>query len=254
MRRCCRPRYLLATLLLSMTSLTGMAQSQAATAAFSCSNRVHDGVGADGAVASNDAGLDGVSGQIYVPNWSEAQLRGQPTTAADLAAIVDDGHYFQIGWYVGSAGGLPTAGDPQPFAGEGSSGAWETLTLINATLRLGDWNSFYLYRDGNPASPTYNHYIGKIGSSIVWKSGMANGLDIRPRMLGETNFDCADMYANASTSSGGPTLGLHNRAYSPFYLWTQHFYVRFGQPFVTPSCWFDGLISGTATVIAYDQC
>jgi hypothetical protein len=250
-----RLRYLLMTLLLSIPLLVSIAHPRVATAAFSCSGRSHDGVGGDGASTSTNAGLDGVSGQIYVPSWTSANLHGQPTTIADIAAIVGDGHFFQIGWYLGDVGGLPTAGSPQPFVGEGLAGSWETLTLINATLRLGDRNSFYLIRDGNPSSPTYNHYSARIGSFTVWTSSLANGLDIRPRMLGESNYDCADMYANASTSPGGPTLGLHHRGAASFVLWAEHYNIRFGEPAVTTSCWFDGRVNGySATVLALDQC
>jgi hypothetical protein len=229
------------------TSLAMTASHAAAGNPFSCSNTDHNGAGADG--TTNPSGLDGVQGYIYVPSYSTANLHGQVTTVADIAAVVIDDHFFQFGWYVGQASQLPVAGKPMAFAGEGSlSGNWETLTQLGS-LTPGTFHYFSLYRN------QYNHWVAEINhGGVIWSSTMTNSYSVYPRMLGESNFDCADMSADASASNNGPTLQLHHSGGS-WANWQEHVNLRFGTPADVPSCYYDGRVNGySATVLAFDLC
>lgn len=244
-----------ATLLLCALIANGPASP--ADAAYSCANRAHDGVGADGASETTNTNVNGVAGTIYVPPFTSANLYGQATTDGNVSMIIQDSvaHFFQIGWYVGSSPGLPTASTPKVFAGEGLiSTQQETLTYIDVPVAGGSWHSFKMQQDENPLSPTFRRYFGFVDGVKLWASTMSTAIEGTPRMLGETNWDCADMYAQASTPSGGATLQGHH-AGGGWSTWQQHIGVTFGEPMTTPSCWFNGRVNGlTATVFAYDQC
>jgi hypothetical protein len=228
-----------------------------ADASFSCSNTVHDGVAADGASTSTDTNINGVAGTMYVPAYVTGNLYGQGTSAADIAMLIDDSteHFFQIGWYIGSADGLTTTSTPKYFVGEGTlSNSSETLTNVNVSLTGGSWHAFKLVQDENSSSSTFRHYLGYIDGSLVWTSTLSTAIEGRPRVTAETNFDCADMYGHASTSNGGATMQGHH-ANSTWSTWQQHLNDSFGEPATTPSCWLNDRVNGyTATFFAYDQC
>lgn len=225
-----------------------------AAAGVSCTTTTHDNIGADGASSSGAAtNVAGVSSYIYVPNWTTTNLRGQSTTAADVASITDSGSFWQFGWYLGDAGGMPTAGAPQVFVGEGTS-ASETLTWISYTLPKGDWTGFQLKQDLNSASPTFRHFQAYINSTLVWTSTTTTAVQTLPRFLGETNYDCADMYGLADTSTGGATLKAYKQA-TGFGLWLEHYTRRGGSPATNTTCWSEARVSGqAATSIVQDLC
>jgi hypothetical protein len=88
---------------------------------------------------------------------------------------------------------------------------------------------------------------------VIWSSTMTNPYSATPRILAETNFDCADMFGQASTNSPGPTLQLHHSGGS-WATWQQHVNIRFGTPADVPTCYFDGRVNGyAATDLAYDN-
>lgn len=229
--------------------------TQPALAAYDCANRVHNGVGADGASTTTNTNINGIAGTVYVPQYTSANLYGQYTTAGNLAMLIEDsaGHFFQIGWYVGSATGLPYTSTPRYFAGEGTYHG-ETLYQTSRSVSGGTWHAFRLVQDENPLSASFRHYRGYVDGVLVWTSAMSTTIEGTPRFLGETNFDCADMYAHASTSSGGPTLQGHH-AMSTWSTWQQRLEARFGEPARTRECWASDRINGhTATVLAHDLC
>lgn len=228
-----------------------------ADAAYSCANRRHNGVGADGARRSTNTNVNGVAGTFYVPAYTDANLYGQQASAADIALIIEDSvtHFFQIGWYVGIATGLPYTSTPRFFAGEGiGATGQETLTFISTPVPGGSWHSFKLVQDEATTSPTFRKYVGYIDGVRVWTSTMITTIEGTPRALGETNWDCADMYAHASTPSGGPTLQAHH-ANGTWSNWQEHLNVSFGEPAMTPGCWINDRVNGyTPTLFAYDVC
>lgn len=213
-------------------------------------------VGADGASPMTNTHLNGVSGDVHIPEQSLVNLNGQATTIADVAALIEDSprRFFQAGWYVGSLNGLPTVSVPTAFVGEGSliSGA-ETLTRINVGLTVGSYVNFKLLQDENPISPTFRAYIN---GRLVWTSTMRTTGDATPRFLGESNWSCADMYALATTANNGPTLAAHHANVS-WSLWQQHLDVRENIAGTLRACWYNTRINGlSATVLAgsYSSC
>lgn len=227
----------------------------AADAAYSCANIVHDGAGADGASSATNTNVNGVAGSVYVPPFTRANLYGQYTSTANVAMLIDDsaGHFFQLGWYIGGADGLAETSTPRLFAGEGHY-AGESLTALSMPVTGGTWHTFRLVQDEASTSPSFRKYIGYVDGIRVWTSTMTTTIEGTPRFLGETNFDCADMYGQASTSSGGPTLQAHH-AGAQWSMWQERLVARFGEPLTTPSCWPVNRVNGhTATVLVVDQC
>lgn len=247
-----RLRSLTATLSLVAAITLTVASPVALAVPPPCTQGHHTLVGADGATATSNTHLNGVSGNVYIPEQSLINLNGEATTAADVAAIVQDSlsRFFQIGWYVGVAGGLPNVTVPTAFVGEGSNPGGETLTRINVALPVNTYVNFKLLQDENPSSPTFRAYRGYINGQLVWTSTMTTTGDVTPRFLGETNWECADMYALATTSTSGPTLMLHH-ANGNWAFWQQHLNFRSSVPSQYPGCWYNTRINGLgATVLA----
>jgi hypothetical protein len=223
---------------------------------FSCANQEHDVLGADG--TTNPSGLDGIQSQIYVPTYTGADLNGQITTNADINMVIIDDHYFQFGWYVGhTTSGLSYVNTPHLWAGEGNlnpNSQWETLTEL-APIAGGTFATFSLYRVEDSHSGSYNHYVVKLnGGPVLWTSAMANSYSGDPRMVGESNFDCASLWGYAATPTNGPTLQLHHAGGS-WAMWQQHVNVAFGNPAEDPGCWVNGRVNGLgATVDAFPTC
>lgn len=219
----------------------------------------HVVVGADGANNVTNTGLDGVSADVFVPNWTSTNLRGQATTVADVAMNIEDSskHYFQLGWYVGQAGGLTATSTPKVFFGEGvtSPTVAETLTtLVGIPLATGREHNFRVQRIADP-DPAFNwHYAAYVDGAQVWTSVMSSTLEGTPSVVGETNWRCADLYERATTPLGGATLKGH-RAGGTWSLWQQHYDVHLFAAYDQPACWYVSRVAAqTATSIAYDQC
>lgn len=233
-----------------------------AAAALDCDGRSLDNhvvAGAEGATPDSNSGIDGVRGTIVVPNWTSTNLRGQHDTVADVILNIDDsaGHFFQLGWYISTGGnGLVATSTPKAFFGEGIAGMYgieETLTTLQVPLTAGP-HTFEIVqlRDSDPR---FNRkFQAKIDNSVVWLSTMTTTLEGTPSVVGETNWECADMYMSASSPSG--TGGLyghhHTRGWS---LWQQHFDRKHYAAELNPACWAAGRYQNiSATAFAWDVC
>lgn len=218
----------------------------------------HVVVGADGATNDTNTNVDGVSGDIFVPNWNTTNLRGQATSAADVIFNIQDSakHYFQLGWYLGEATGLEPASTPRLFFGEGvvSPTVDETLTTLYVPLSTGRYHNFRLQRLVDP-DPYYNwHYAAYLDGAQVWTSRMATTIEGTPSVVAETNWQCADLYLRATTPLGGPTLRGHHAGGS-WSLWQQNLVVKDYAAATRPHCWTVTRYAGqTATSVAYDTC
>lgn len=219
----------------------------------------HVVVGADGATLTTNTKLDGVSGDIYVPNWTTTNLRGQATSASDVIFNIEDSakHFFQLGWYLGEADGLPEATTPRVFFGEGvvSPTIDEDLVAINGVpLSLGRYHNFRIQRISDP-DPAFNwHYAAYVNGAQVWTSQRSSTIEGTPSVVGETNWRCADLYLRASTVLGEPALKGH-RSGGSWSLWQQHLDVYLYAAEIDPQCWYVSRVDGhTATSHAYDVC
>jgi hypothetical protein len=235
-----------------------------ANAGVSCDDKHpldnHPVVGADGATNSTNAGVDGVRGTLLVPSWTSANLRGQSDTAADVILNVEDsaGHFFQLGWYIseGGTGALEATSTPKPFFAEGIAGMYgleETLTTLQVPLAPGA-HTFEIVQMRS-SDPYWNlKYAASIDNSQVWNSSMISTMEATPSVVGETNWDCADMYESAASPSGGPGLYGHHRTRG-WSLWQQHIDRRYNSAFTNPGCWAVGRYQNqTATSFAWDVC
>ncbi len=221
----------------------------------------HPVVGADGATEATNTGVDGVRGTLQVPDWNSANLRGQSDTVADVQMLIEDSahHYFQLGWYIsaGGTGGLLATSTPKPFFVEGTAndttGVTEFLTTLQVPLAPG-YHTFELLHVTS-SDPLFNHkYVARIDTSQVWTSTMAAAIEGTPSVVGETNWQCADMFEWSASPAYGPSLYGHhvNASWS---LWQQHLDVKLNAAQANGSCWTVGRVQNqTATSYGWDVC
>lgn len=215
-----------------------------------CASQAHLVLGADAAYGSS-AGVNGVAGSLHIP--SSVTLNGQPTSAADIVLIgSDNNHFVQFGWYVGSAAGLPTTSTPRLFFGQGTFSGGETLTAVNVAVSPGSLHTFSLRRNETLTSPNYRKVYAFLDGIQVFIGGVHDYSANLPRVVGETNYLCAEMTMDASEDVGPPfrTLRFHTQA-SGYQYWLQH--VNTGTP---PSpytnCWVNSRFNNeAATAFVY---
>jgi hypothetical protein len=221
----------------------------------------HPIAGADGTVDARNDTIDGVQGTLQVPNWTTANLRGQTDSAADVVLNIEgpSGQFYQLGWFIASGGGaLPQAPAPMAFFGEGTvtdNGVSETLTPLVGVPMSPNFHAFRLLQIHSP-DPYFNlRYQAFVDGSPVWTSTAKSSADGTPGVVGETNWDCADMYEYATRSTGAESLYAHHYSNNAWNLWNEHWNVRLNSAYTNPGCWGVGRLNNLgATSYAWDLC
>jgi hypothetical protein len=218
------------------------------TTGISCGATMHNIVYADGKTGDADGAMvDGVRTSIAVPSFNTTDLYGEQTTAGDIA-IIASGHFVQFGWRLGATSQLGPNSVPSSFAGEDSPGDTNNEHLTDTGATSAGYHSFQLLRD-----PTSQRYVATLDGNQVWTSGYNASHQVwavggLPRVLGEANFNCPDMYSAASTSSATGSLQYHDGA--GWHDWTTHMLNQATDPGQPMECWSDGQYGvGTTRVL-----
>jgi hypothetical protein len=137
----------------------------------------------------------GVQGFVTSPDSSQLDGFGAGApSAADVYIFFPAGGQVQLGWYVGSAGSLPTVSRPQLFWAENTPGDTESLHS------LGDlgWNTRKSYQIVYVGNGTYQMYIN---GSYVAQTNRNHAAAGTPSFDGESNFIGTRMYSEASAAN-----------------------------------------------------
>lgn len=218
----------------------------------------HPVIAVDGAEDDTNTNVDGVEGTLQVPSWASENLRGQADTAADVVLNIEDApqHFFQLGWYLSDGTGqLEKASVPTAFFGEGmyQDVGGERLTTLHGVPLAPGWHTFRIIHINTP-DPTFDlRYAAYIDGAPVWTSTGRSTIEGTPSVVGETNWDCADMYEWAVSPDGGPALSGHHVS-GHWSFWQEHHERRFNSA-NDRHCWGAGPSNNQgATAYAWDQC
>lgn len=147
-----------------------------------------------GTSALNITVATGVSATIETPNPGDVwNYDGLKPTAADIYMFNQSGGggFVQVGWYLGSANGLPDATQPRLFWGENTP----TGEALHAGQTL-SWGTIYSFMITNPLNGT-NIFNIWLQGTIVDQTNYAHSLNA-PAFNGEVNNKCTRMFALAS--------------------------------------------------------
>jgi hypothetical protein len=218
----------------------------------------HPIVAVYGATPQSNTNVDGVEGTLQIPSWTSENLRGQADTAADVVMNIEDaaGHFFQLGWYLSDGTGqLEKASVPMAFFGEGRYDdiGDEQLTTLHGVPLAPGWHTFRIIHINTPDPEFDLRYAAYVDGAPVWTSTDRSTIEGTPSVVGEANWDCADMYVWAVSPDGGPALsGHHVNGHWSF--WQQHKAERFNSA-TNLHCWADGKYNQQSpTEYAWDQC
>lgn len=95
-----------------------------------------------GDVADGVGDAVGVRGYLRTPYLEEVGGIGVGEPSAADVAVVNGPGYVQVGWYVGSANGLPFAGSPRLWVAENIPGTRSEVLRAGPAI---PWNSYDLY-------------------------------------------------------------------------------------------------------------
>ncbi|TWP32197.1 hypothetical protein [Leekyejoonella antrihumi] len=116
---------------------------------------------------------------------------GRPTAGDIYMWYTDSSAFVQVGWYLGSASGLPTATQPRAFWGENTPGG----EALHAGSTL-SWDTVYSFQITNPLNGTNVFNIWFEGS-IIAHTGYGHTLNA-PGFNGEVDYQCTRMHALAA--------------------------------------------------------
>ncbi len=131
---------------------------------------------------------------------------------------------MQVGWYVGSAGGMPYTSAPRVFWGEYSAGAPNGEVLhAGAVLSLGTWHKFQLSRTGS----TLRAYNVFVDGQLIATSTANHFQGGTAAFTGETNSTCDRVSALASQAAA-PYPSLYYQSNSTWYQFYDSYYADAG--------------------------
>ncbi|HZO70437.1 MAG TPA: hypothetical protein VFB74_36020 [Kribbellaceae bacterium] len=178
------------TLMFSIAILPLAYPAEPAAATFPCTNAAYRA----GTRALNITVATGVSATIKTPETYDVyNYDSTKPTAADIYMFnqAGGGGFVQVGWYLGSASGLPNATQPRLFWGEN--------TPTGETLHAGtwlSWGTYYKFGITNPLDGT-NRFNIWLQEQIIGRSVYAHSLNA-PAFNGEVNYKCTRMHGLAS--------------------------------------------------------
>jgi hypothetical protein len=222
--------------------------------AVSCTTNTHVVIGADGASAQTNTGVNGAAGTVYIPYYSPSFLNGQRTSGASVVAATAT-QFWQLGWYVGDVAdeGLPFTQTPRLFFGEGRFDTHEESLVPLDWVGEGSFPTLSLRRNETTTSPDYRKFYAFVNGTLKRVSTTTTSNWVTPRFTGETNFECAYMDGYAASSSGGKSLMGHRQS-TGYSFWQEHHYKNNIQALGRSDwdCWTNVLVNGyAATVSAY---
>ena len=162
----------------------------APAAAFPCTNAAWRA----GTKALNVTVATGVTATIKTPDPSDVyNYAHNMPSAADIYMFnhAGGGGFVQVGWYLGSAPGLPDASQPRVFWGENTP----TGEALHAGAVL-SWRTVYSFTITNPLNGTNRFNIWFQGN-LIDQTDYAHSLNA-PGFNGEVNYKCTRMWALAS--------------------------------------------------------
>lgn len=178
----------LAVVLMCCGVLVGVPASPGAAA--SCTSATYRA----GTSAPNITVATGVNATIETPSRSDVwNYDSQRPTGADIFMFNQSGGggFVQVGWYLGSASGLPNATQPRVFWGENTPSG----EALHAGPTL-SWGTIYSFMITNPLNGANIFNIWFQGT-IIDQSNYAHSLNA-PAFNGEVDNKCTRMFALAS--------------------------------------------------------